>query len=104
VAGKNGSRKLKCCWELQKFVACHCHFCFAPRGCDGGAFVRFIPGQSREFKADGTKSNNQTQSRERERDWGPGTGTPSWGLFQPLKFRSYCQILVLPVMQIPGTT
>lgn len=28
---KNGSRKLKCCWELQKFAACHCHFCFAPR-------------------------------------------------------------------------
>jgi len=63
-----------------------------------------FPAKTREFKAVGAKSNNQTQSHNSRNSKSNSKTTSNWGLFQPLKFRSYCQILVLPVMQIPGTT
>lgn len=105
---KNGSRKLKCCWELQKFVACHCHFCFARRR---RRLLLLLMLRWRRIRAfySWPEPRIQSQRRKIEQPTRPIATTTKPGsrgisLFQPLKMHGYCQISVLPLMQIPGAT
>lgn len=50
---------------IEKFVACHCHFCCF-RGCCNGAFVRFIPRltvNSKPVAQNRRGSNNNSNSK-----------------------------------------